>query len=250
MNDINYNVYSLEDLDEKLPLRDISLNALYSSEVPDSCKEYPCQLGIDEAGRGPVLGRLHSSHYHSCNSLNLYVVGPMVYGISFCPINSLVLLNKLGCADSKELTEEKRDEIFSKICESSKTVGWITDIISPNFICNNMLSRTKISLNEVSMNSAINLIRSCIKQGVNIAHIYIDTVGKPEKYQAYLKSLFPEYKITVEKKADAKYPIVSAASICAKVVRDHALQMWKFPEGLGITNEKFGSGYPGGKMVN
>ena len=42
-------------------------------------------------------------------------------------------------------------------------------------------------------------------------------MGDPEKYQNKLKLLFPQLEITVAKKADATYSIVSAASICAKV---------------------------------
>lgn len=38
---------------------------------------------------------------------------------------------------------------------------------------------------------------------------------------------------------------MSAASICAKVSRDHALKVWRFPEGLQLKSNDFGSGYPG-----
>ena len=47
--------------------------------------------------------------------------------------------------------------------------------------------------------------------------VYVDTVGDPKKYEAKLSHLFPGIKCVVRKKADSLYPIVSAASICAKV---------------------------------
>ena len=54
------------------------------------------------------------------------------------------------------------------------------------------------------------------KKGVQVAEIYVDTVGPPEKYQAKLEDIFRSQKCTVAKKADSLYPCVSAASICAK----------------------------------
>jgi hypothetical protein len=51
-----------------------------------------------------------------------------------------------------------------------------------------------------------------------LQQVYVDTVGDPSKYQGKLANLFPNIpKIVVSKKADSIYPVVSAASICAKV---------------------------------
>lgn len=186
----------------------------------------------------------HINYFQKIILKCMIIVGPMVYGIAFCPVNKTELLESLECADSKALTEEKRDEIFTKICNANNTVGWAIEVISPNKICNSMLQRAKHSLNEVSMDAAIALVRAAAEAGVNISHVYVDTVGPPEKYQAYLSRLFPNYKITVAKKADSTYPIVSAASICAKVARDHALQVWQFKEGVEMSHKEFGSGYP------
>lgn len=171
----------------------------------------------------------------------------MVYGIAFCALGKREALKELGCADSKQLTEEKREIIFQDMNakEYAKSVmGWAVHVISPDTISRSMFRRVKHSLNEVSMESAIGLIKRAQALNVNIAEVYVDTVGPPEKYQAKLQEIFPDYLITVAKKADSTYPIVSAASIAAKVTRDHALA-WQFPENEKLNGTKFGSGYPG-----
>lgn len=101
----------------------------------------------------------------------------MVYGIAFCPLNSVDVLKKLGCADSKQLTEEKRETIFNDLTTqdwAKDFVGWAVDVISPNTISTSMFRRAKRSLNEVSMDSAIALIRKAIEMGVNIAEVYVE----------------------------------------------------------------------------
>lgn len=222
-------IKSLETLKEFIKSKDNAVSNIYFSEIPEICKSEKCILGVDEAGRGPVLG-------------------PMVYGIAFCTVSKQSILKDLGCADSKQLTEDERDEIFINTNQkeyATKVAGWAVEIISPCEISSSMFRRVKRSLNEVSMESAISLIKQAIELGVNVAEVYVDTVGLPEKYQAKLQLIFPNLKIVVAKKADSTYPIVSLASICAKVSRDHALKVWDFREGIKVPEDGFGSGYPG-----
>ena len=51
-----------------------------------------------------------------------------------------------------------------------------------------------------------------------VAKVYIDTVGDPEKYRVKITEKFPGIKFVVAKKADSLYPVVSGASIVAKVI--------------------------------
>lgn len=109
-----------------------------------------------------------------------------------------------------------------------------------------MLSRAKYNLNSISHDSAMFLIQAVADKGLRIVAVYLDTVGDPGKYEAKLRERFPEIlKITVSKKADSLYPVVSAASIVAKVCRDKALKEWRFAEGGRFQSQmKYGSGYP------
>lgn len=51
-----------------------------------------------------------------------------------------------------------------------------------------------------------------------LAKVYIDTVGDAEKYRIKLTEKFPGIKFVVAKKADSLFPVVSGASIVAKVI--------------------------------
>ncbi|CAK9205425.1 unnamed protein product [Sphagnum jensenii] len=195
-----------------------------SSGAPSWAQE-SCLMGIDEAGRGPVLG-------------------PMVYGCAFCPLDQKERISSLQFADSKVLTEAKRDELYASILADS-SMGWAVDVIDPRDLSAQMLCRERRSLNMISFESAMGLIRSTLNLGVSLAEVFVDTVGDPAKYEASLTERFPGIKFTVSKKADSLFPIVSAASIIAKVTRDKALREWVMEETGKDVGRSFGSGYPG-----
>lgn len=56
-----------------------------------------------------------------------------------------------------------------------------------------------------------------------MSQVYVDTVGDAEKYKEKLSGRFPAVKFVVAKKADSLYPVVSGASIVAKVLVCHSL---------------------------
>ncbi|KAF7820433.1 Ribonuclease H2 subunit A [Senna tora] len=185
----------------------------------------PCIMGIDEAGRGPVLG-------------------PMVYGCLYCARSYQKTLATLSFADSKTLKEEKREELFDNL-KGNESIGWDVDVLDPKELSSKMLKRNKINLNEISHQSAMGLIDRVLKIGVLLTEVYIDTVGDPEKYEVMLSKNFPSIKFVVAKKADSLYPVVSGASIVAKVTRDRALREWVLDETAENMHRNFGSGYPG-----
>jgi ribonuclease H2 subunit A len=164
------------------------------------------EAGIDEAGRGPVIG-------------------PMVYAIAAWPVAKRAELAAIGFTDSKKLTEDDRDRFFALI-KNNPDIIYETKIISSRDISNGMLARdAKVSLNAMSHNAAFELIANLMyKRKLTLSAVYVDTVGVPDHYRQRLEANFPgATKFVVESKADLTYPVVSAASICAKVTRDAAV---------------------------
>ena len=106
-------------------------------------------------------------------------------------------------------------------------------LISAKEISQKMLRRSPISLNAISHDCAMELVSEALKAGVKVTKVFVDTVGDPETYQKKLVSAFHgKIEFVVEKKADATYRTVSAASICAKVM--HAIHE---PLGAGRAEE-------------
>ncbi|GBG79631.1 hypothetical protein CBR_g29781 [Chara braunii] len=182
-------------------LGDADTNGAATDQPSPEWYATPCVMGIDEAGRGPVL-------------------------------------------DSKTLTEAKREVLFESI-KADQSIAWDVDVIPASLLSAQMLSRQKRSLNAISHESAIGLIQRALNKGCILAEVFLDTVGDAEKYALRLREKFPGIEITVSKKADSLFPIVSAASIVAKVTRDHTLRDWKSDSCLE-TGSNFGSGYPAG----
>ena len=178
-------------------------------------------LGIDEAGRGPVLG-------------------PMVYSCSYWKEEyDEKIRSKFKFNDSKALKPEEREKMFNQINSHQNLIRYELIVLEPDLISKKMLKREKISLNEISHESAIKLIKMALDKKVNICKVFVDTVGPPDKYQQRIEQELnnKSIKVKVEKKADANYPCVSAASIVAKVTRDHLI------EKLDIEDKDCGSGY-------
>ncbi|KAJ6439637.1 putative 35 kDa ribonuclease H [Purpureocillium lavendulum] len=172
----------------------------------------PCALGVDEAGRGPVLG-------------------PMVYGVFFLPLplSDPLLRDAHHFDDSKVLTPAVRSDLMRALCTPGSDLhascGWATTALSARDIAAGMLRPAAVyNLNAQAMDATVDLIKGVYARGVNVQEIYVDTIGQPAAYQAKLQRVFPTARITVAKKADSLYPCVSAASVCAKVTRDAALE--------------------------
>ncbi|KDO24659.1 hypothetical protein SPRG_10192 [Saprolegnia parasitica CBS 223.65] len=198
---------------------------LTTSRVPASCLDgADVMLGIDEAGRGPILG-------------------PMVYGAAYWPVSLDSTMRAMGFDDSKALSHDSRTQLFAKI-KATADVGYVTRSISAAEISHNMLTRRR-NLNEMSRDAAIEMILAVQKAGVRLTHVYVDTVGDPGWYQSFLTKRFGgAITFTVEKKADSLYKVVSAASIAAKVTRDAEVSEWTWEHASLKLPIDYGSGYP------
>jgi len=170
-------------------------------------------LGIDEAGRGPVIG-------------------PMILCGYLIDDKNMGLLKSLHVKDSKLLSPSRREDLFSKLKKISSDY-LIIKITAKKL---NELMKEK-NLNKIEIDNIIKIINLLKPDKVIIDSPEVNTKKFAEKINRGLKD--KKIKIIAENYADKNYPVVSAASILAKVIRDRAVK--QIQKKIG---EDIGSGYP------
>lgn len=170
--------------------------------------------GVDEAGRGCIIGPLA-------------VAGVMMKE------NELHLLNELGVKDSKLLTPNKRENLQKDIIRLAEK--YMVVKVTPFEIDRVVESERKLhKLNRLEAQTMAKII-DALKPDM----AYVDAADVLEaRFGNHIRDeLSIKVTIVSEHKADRTYPIVSAASIIAKVERDHAIAL------LSKEHGDFGSGY-------
>ena len=182
-------------------------------------------VGIDEAGRGPVIG-------------------PLVVGLLSIPSADEFLLEERDISDSKHHSAKKRNEQYEWIIQQSEERNWYVDtIICPPKKIDNAVDGEGLNLLEVDLFAALlNRHHSCFSEP---CYILMDACDVNE--QRFTNRIterladWPRSDSTIrsEHKADANHRIVGGASIVAKVVRDRVMK--ELRDDLGF---EIGSGYP------
>lgn len=167
--------------------------------------------GIDEAGRGPVIG-------------------PMVIAAVVVDERNVSKLEELGVKDSKKLTSKRRERLFDEI------IALLEDYVILELWPEEIDSRQG-TLNEFEVENFVKALNS-LKVRPDVIYIDAADVKEARFGEDIRKRLDFEAKIIAEHKADDKFVPVSAASIIAKVTRDRAIE--KLKERYG----EIGSGYP------
>ncbi len=176
--------------------------------------------GVDEAGRGCLLGPL------------------VVAGVSVSPAGAREL-KEMGVRDSKKLSRGQRESLYPEILKVAKRVYWAN--ISPGEI-DAVVTRGR-RLRKLTYLEAVYFAKVIDKLGAR--HVTVDASDViPERFRDDISdNLEGRCRVVALHKADRDYPVVSAASIVAKVQRDREVGFLREAHG------DFGSGYPSDPMT-
>ncbi|MGC8993187.1 MAG: ribonuclease HII [Candidatus Aenigmatarchaeota archaeon] len=170
--------------------------------------------GIDEAGRGAVIG-------------------PMVLAGVSIDTKDTKRLKAIGVKDSKDLSSKRREELAKEIESIAKNI-----VVIKVPACKISSFKMKgINLDRIEAMKIADIISM-----IDAKKVYVDSIEQnSEKFEEMIKEYLPnsdKYKLIVKNYLDESIPVVSAASIIAKVERDKEIEEIKKK-----VNEDFGVGY-------
>ncbi|HLC51692.1 MAG TPA: ribonuclease HII [Candidatus Nanoarchaeia archaeon] len=174
-------------------------------------------VGVDEAGRGPVLG-------------------PLVMAALAVKEENQKKLEWMGVKDSKLLSSQVREELFERIREVVE--DFRIEVIEPDAIDLSVTS-AESNLNWLEADTSARMV-SELKPDRIIIDCPSTNIQNYKNYFANKLSagVRKNAELLVEHKADFNHIVVAAASIVAKVIRDRLID--KIKDDIGYD---FGSGY-------
>jgi ribonuclease HII len=150
------------------------------------------EIGLDEAGRGPLIGRVYA--------------GAVIWGINTKDNDNII-------TDSKKLSAKKRAKALEWI--KSNVLAWGVGWAEPNEIDSiNILNATKLAMDRAIINLEESVCNESYFNSLN--DLIIDGIGWENK--------FKDYNVKSVVKGDAKYLSIAAASIIAKEYHDEYIK--------------------------
>lgn len=141
--------------------------------------------------------------------------GPIVVTASLVKKDDIEFLKKLGCTDSKKITDDKIKKIAPEIIKKIK----YKSIILSNEEYNQKYSKEN-NMNKIKAimhNKALSLILEETKEKLD--YIIIDEFAKENRYYSYLKDIpNPVKNITFITKAETKNMAVACSSIISRYI--------------------------------
>ena len=173
--------------------------------------------GVDDAGRGPIIG-------------------PLVIAGVLWPEEKHEELRAMGARDSKLLTPEQRNRLNTKIRNLALKISVVE--AQPKEIDEVVLRAEKLrKLNFLEARMMAQVISELEPDSAYVDASDVNEVRYADDIRAFLPVSLRDVKIFSEHHADRTYPVVSAASIIAKVRRDDLIGDLRQEYG------DFGSGY-------
>lgn len=170
--------------------------------------------GVDDAGRGPVIG-------------------PLIIAGVLVEEDDVPTLKQLGVKDSKALQASKREDLALEISRTAIDTHIVE--LPPDKL--DQVVHKAPKLKRLNFLEALAMAEVIQKLRPDIAYVDASDVVPARFGQHIIEQLSYQPRIVSEHYADSTYPVVSAASILAKVERDRRIGELKKEFG------DFGSGY-------